>query len=193
MSLKIPTVDFGAPETFGAHVFRVEISAKKTEPVLVVEDYGYQGGENGIPYEEPRAIVQRSTWTVIGSTARSDFNERLKEGKLSTGRWKVGRTLVDRLLGKELCVLAWAAEKATPNQLPIICTRWAALRPEERWWLFSMTVAEAGLPEDGERGWRKALYFALSDGDCSTAKRKSKLTRPKTEQQDIQSFLSEKL
>jgi len=30
----------------------------------------------------------------------------------------------------------------------LICSTWAALSPEERWWLVSMTVAEAGLPED---------------------------------------------
>jgi len=28
-----------------------------------------------------------------------------------------------------------------------------------------MTVAEAGLPEDAQRGWRRALYFALADGE----------------------------
>jgi hypothetical protein len=28
-----------------------------------------------------------------------------------------------------------------------------------------MTVAEAGLPEDTQRGWRRALFFALSDGE----------------------------
>ncbi|NJM00412.1 MAG: DUF3780 domain-containing protein, partial [Synechococcaceae cyanobacterium SM2_3_2] len=54
---------------------------------------------------------------------------------------------------------------ANESLLPVICSRWAALRPEERWWLFSMTVAEAGLPEDTDRGWRRALFLALSDGD----------------------------
>ena len=49
--------------------------------------------------------------------------------------------------------------------MPVICSRRAVLRPEERWWLFAMTAAEAGLPEDGERGWRRALYAALSDGN----------------------------
>lgn len=190
MSDKTTTIDFGAPNTFGARVFRVEITAGKSEPVRIVEDYGYQGGENGLPYEEPRAIVPRATWTVISATARSDFNERLKAKKQSTGRWKAGKTLVDRLLGKELCVLAWASEKATPEQLPIICARWAALRPEERWWLFSMIVAEAGLPEDSNRGWRKALYFALSDGECITNRRRRR-PRSKTEQQDINSFFTE--
>jgi hypothetical protein len=28
-----------------------------------------------------------------------------------------------------------------------------------------MTVAEAGLPEDTQRGWRRALFHALSDGE----------------------------
>jgi hypothetical protein len=190
MSDKASTIDFGAPNAFGARVFCVEIAAGKNEPVRIVEDYGYQGGENGLPYEEPRVIVPHTIWTVISAAARSDFNERLKAKKQATGRWKVGKTLVDRLLGKELCVLAWASEKATPEQLPIICARWAALRPEERWWLFSMTVAEAGLPEDGDRGWRKALYFALSDADRTNGRRKRR-SRPKTEQQDISSFFAE--
>jgi uncharacterized protein DUF3780 len=79
---------------------------------------------------------------------------------------------VDRLLGKELCVLAWAAETATEEQLPVICSKWAALRAEERWWLFAMTVAEAGLPEDTQRGWRRALFLALSDGEKPAPGRK---------------------
>jgi hypothetical protein len=167
-----PTVDFGAPETFGAHVFRVEIPAERTGVVRIIEDYGFKGGNNDLPYEEERAIVPRAIWTAISDAARRDFNERLKSKKVSTGRWKSGRTRVDRLLGKELCVLAWAAERATPGELPVVCSRWAALRPEERWWLFSMTAAEAGLPEDKDRGWRKALYYALSDGERMAIERK---------------------
>jgi len=182
------TVDFGAPEAFGAHVFRVEVSASRTEPVRVVEDFGYRGGENGLPYDEPRAIVERQAWTVVSDAARRDFNERLKANKLSTGRWKTGRTLLERLLGKELCVLVWAVEGATADELPVICTRWAALRPEERWWLFTMTVAEAGLPEDSDRGWRKALHYALSDGARTTTEDRRKRARPKEEQTDLPLF-----
>jgi Protein of unknown function (DUF3780) len=89
-----------------------------------------------------------------------------------TGRWHTGTNLVDRLLGKELCVLAWAAETATNQQIPIICSKWAALRPEERWWLFAMTVAEAGLPDDSQRGWRRALFHALSDGEKQASGRR---------------------
>ena len=165
-------VDFGAPDHFGAHLFRVEIPAAKVESIMVVEDYGYRGSESGIPSDEQRAILPRHVWSAIADTARREFNDRLKVAKVTTGRWHSGINLVDRLLGKELCVLAWAAETANDDQLPVICSKWAALRPEERWWLFAMTVAEAGLPEDTPRGWRRALFHALSDGEAQPAGRK---------------------
>lgn len=159
------TVDFGAPGTFGAHLFRVEIPAARKEPVVIVEDYGYRGQEGGIPRDEERVMLNRAVWSAIADIARREFNDRLKAAKVLTGRWHTGSNLVDRLLGKELCVLAWAAETASEIQIPVICSKWAALRPEERWWLFTMTVAESGLPEDTQRGWRRALFHALSDGE----------------------------
>lgn len=165
MSEKIQFVDFGAPDKFGAHLFRVEIPAVRTEPVQIVEDFGYRGLEGGIPRDEARAILARLVWSGIADIARREFNDRLKTAKITTGRWHSGTNLVDRLLGKELCILAWAAETANDDQIQVICSKWAALRPEERWWLFSMTAAEAGLPEDTSRGWRRALFLALSDGE----------------------------
>ena len=166
------TVDFGAPDKFGAHLFRVEIPAARAGSVVIVEDFGYRGLEGGIPRDEERVSLKRSVWSAIADIARREFNNRLKAAKLQTGRWHSGTNLVDRLLGRELCVLAWAAETANDGQLPIICNKWAALRPEERWWLFAMTVAEAGLPEDTQRGWRRALFHALSDGEKPPAGRK---------------------
>ena len=165
MSETVKTVDFGAPDKFGAHVFRVEIPVARNEPVLIVEDFGYRGLEGGIPRDEERAVLIRTVWSGIADIARREFNDRLKTAKVLTGRWHTGTNLVDRLLGKELCVLAWAAETANDEQIPIISNKWAALRPEERWWLFAMTVAEAGRPDDTQRGWRRALFLALSDGE----------------------------
>lgn len=158
------TVDFGAPAAGGEHMFRVEIPTSRKDAVLIVEDFGFLGQDVGLP-DEPRAAVQRAVWSGIADTARRDFNDRLKAAKHATGRWHTGSNLVERLLGKELCVLAWATETASADESRIICSKWAALRPEERWWLFSMTVAEAGLPQDTMRGWRRALYYALSDGE----------------------------
>lgn len=172
MSEAPQTVDFGAPTSFGAHLFRVEISAVRTETVIIIEDYGYRGQEGGFPRDEERVVLQRPVWSALADTARREFNDRLKAAKVATGRWHTGVNLVDRLLGKELCVLAWAAETANDDQLPVICSKWAALRPEERWWLFAMTVAEAGLPDDTQRGWRRALFFALSDGEKQITGRK---------------------
>lgn len=161
----IRTVDFGAPEKFGAHLFRVEIPGARNEAVRIFEDYGYRGLEGGIARDEERVILSRAVWSGIADISRREFNDRLKAAKVPVGRWHGGTNLVDRLLGKELCVLAWAAETANEDQIAVICSKWAALRPEERWWLFSMTVAEAGLPEDTQRGWRRALHLALSDGE----------------------------
>lgn len=172
MSDKVKTVGFGAPDRAGAYVFRVDIPEARGAAVVIVEHYGYEGGERGIPLEEERVRLARATWSGIADAARQDFNERLKARQLPTSRWKTGANPLDRLLGKELCVLAWAAETARPEELPVICRRWAALRPEERWWLFAMTVAEAGLPEDSARGWRRALYAALADGNLDTPPRR---------------------
>ena len=172
MTEKVPFVDFGAPERFGSHVFRVEIPAARTEPIRIIEDYGVRGLEGGIPRDEERVILSRAVWSGIADLARRELNQRLRAANIPAGRWHSGVNLVDRLLGKELCVLAWAAETANADQIMVICSKWAALRPEERWWLFSMTVAEAGLPEDTQRGWRRALFFALSDGEKPLARRK---------------------
>lgn len=181
MSERPKTVDFGAPTVFGAHLFRVEIPASKLESVVIIEDFGYRGHEGGIPREEERIVLSRPAWSAIADIARREFNDRLKSAKVLTGRWHTGSNLVDRLLGKELCVLAWAAETANSDQLPVICSKWAALRPEERWWLFAMTVAEAGLSEDTERGWRRALFLALADGEKPAVRKR----RPRPVESDL--------
>ena len=179
MSERSKTIDFGAPAAFGAHVFRVEIPAASTREVLIVEDYGYGGNEAGIPREEERVVLGRRVWSKIADVARREFNDRLKAVKLRTGRWHSGTNMVERLLGRELCVLAWAAERASEEELPVIGSKWAALRPEERWWLFMVTVAEAGLPDDHQRGWRRALHLALADGEIPVvSKRRRRPVEP---------------
>lgn len=158
-------VDFGAPSKYGTHHFYVTIPDSPREAVQVHEDFGFDGNKDKREKTECRVVLARELWSKIRDDVRRDFNARLKARKMSTGAWKSGDVKLDRFLGKELCVLAWAAEHATVDQLPIICRKWLALRPEERWWLYAKTASEAGLAEQTDRGWRKALYCALSDGE----------------------------
>jgi hypothetical protein len=152
---------FGALDAYGEHIFRVDVLAS-TGDVTVLEDYGLKGGERGVPFHVTRAVLPCSLWPVIAEVARKDFTVRLKAEKKPSSRWTVS-TKLDRMLGKELCVLVWAAEHATsPAECKAIAARWAALLPMERWWLFNQTVAEAGGAGDKDGGWRKALYCALS-------------------------------
>ena len=115
MTEKVHFVDFGAQEKFGAHLFRVEIPAARNQSVVIAEDYGYRGQENGIPRDEERVILKRPVWSGIADSARREFNDRLKAANIPTGRWHTGTNLVDRLLGKELCVY-WPGPPKPPPQ-----------------------------------------------------------------------------
>lgn len=159
------TVNFGAPSEFGIHHFYVEIPPAPREAISIHEDFGFDGDESGRDATECRVLLARELWTKIRDEARRDFNTRLKEKKMSIGSWKTGKVKLDRFLGKELCVLAWAAEHASPAECLIISQKWLALRPEERWWFYSKTASEARMAKDTSRGWRKALYCALADGE----------------------------
>lgn len=185
MKKKVEVEDFGAPKEFGYHHFRVEIPASPTAPTVIVEDFGLSGGENGVPYEESRVEVPRQSWTLIADVVRKDFNSRLKAHKLPAGRWHVGIVKVERLLGKELCVLAWSCEQAaSTSQVQIAIDKWQALRPEERWWLFTMTAAESGRAEDSLGGWRQALRLALGSS-MQEPVRRSPRRRPQREEMQI--------
>lgn len=166
-------IDFGAPAKFGAHHFYVEVPIGPRDAVSIFEDFGFEGDTNQREKIELRALVARELWTAIRDEARRDFNLRLKEKKHKPGSWNQGKTKLDRFLGKELCVLAWAAEHASPDECPVICQKWLALRPEERWWLYAKTAAGAAKADQGQRGWRKALYCALSDATGITLRQKS--------------------
>jgi hypothetical protein len=159
-----PTMDFGAPAEFGLHHFYIEIPSAPRDAVQIFEDYGFDGDESRRETTECRVILARELWNKIRDDARRDFNNRLKTNKQSTGTWNIGKVKLDRFLGRELCILAWAAEHATVEECSVICQKWLALRPEERWWLYSKTASEARLADQMERGWRKALYCSLSDG-----------------------------
>lgn len=182
------TIDFGAPCEFGMHHFYVEIPVAPRNAVCIYEDFGFDGDEARRETVECRLVLARELWTKIRDDARRDFNARLKTKKQSTGSWKTGKIRLDRFLGRELCVLGWAAEHASPSECLVICQKWMALRPEERWWLYSKTSSEAGRDDQTQRGWRKALYCALSDGTSVRLEPKKKPKTKKPEQLETPSL-----
>lgn len=156
------TQGFGVPLTIAPHHFVVVIPRGSRQPVQIIEDLGMhaEGGESELL---DRVSLPREVWTEIANPVKRMFNERLKAHDLKPGQWKVGENRVDRLLGKELCVLAWAIEDLEPEKIGAALRNWLSLRPEERWWLFGMTASTVGAPKDRGRGWRVALRYALGD------------------------------
>ena len=164
MTITRKTLDFGCPNDIDPHHFVVHIPADRTADITITEHFGLLGGVNGTPFSEERAVIPRAHWRKIADTVKRVFNERLKAHKFRVSRWKTGDNKVERLLGKELCVLAWGIERTELNRLPVALSNWLGFKPEERWWLFSMTAASSGTVADRDRGWRQALGFALMDG-----------------------------
>lgn len=159
---KHPTLGFGVPATSDPHHFVVNIPKANSGQVKISEHLGLQAQSDEFAVID-RVLLDRPRWTAIRSEVQRSFNARLKSYDLSTSSWKVGENPVDRLLGKELVVLAWAIEKMELDKIPVAVRNWLAFRPEERWWLFGMTALSTGGLTDGEQGWRVALRHALGD------------------------------
>jgi len=156
------TLGFGVPATSDPHHFKVIISKSSTGKVQISEYLGVQA-TSGDSAVIDRVLLDRPRWTAIRAEVQRAFNARLAAHGLKPGAWKVGDNPVDRLLGKELCVLAWAVEQMDAEKISVAVRNWLALRPEERWWLFGMTAMSTGGLMDAGKGWRTALKHALGD------------------------------
>ncbi|GHP00634.1 hypothetical protein KSF_106810 [Reticulibacter mediterranei] len=144
-----------------AHHFVVTIPPDRRSTVTIAEQYG----ETDVV---ERCVLAHHLWAAIAEDVRYEFNQRLKEKHLPTGRWRPGENKVERLLGKELLVLVWAIEQQLDSfGVGTAIRNWRGLRPEERWWLCTMTAAATGRPEDAGRGWRKALFYILLENPVS--------------------------
>ncbi|MGI4764398.1 MAG: DUF3780 domain-containing protein, partial [Janthinobacterium lividum] len=127
------------------------------------EHFGLAGGSNGDADSVERCRLPQAAWNAIKKETERVLNERLKEKKLTGSRWKAGKNPVERLLGRELCVLAWGVEVAPKDAIPSAIRGWGTFKPEERWWLFSMAASLTGTSQDVDIGWRKAIRVALTE------------------------------
>jgi hypothetical protein len=113
-----------------------------------------------------RVVIDRTRWAALAPAFWEEANRRLRANGLPTAKYIKAPGLpvpVHPSLGKELCILCWAVEEASPDDIPNALRNWEALAPEERWWLYTMTVATTGQAMQKGIGWRKALRAALAD------------------------------
>jgi hypothetical protein len=155
------------------HGFVVDISQTgKDDPVLIAELRGPElkawEFHAVIAPTDPalRVAITRERWLQLAPSFWEEANRRLRANGLPTQRYHKSAAKpvpVHASLGKELCILCWAVEDAPLDDIPNAIRNWEALAPEERWWLFTMTVATTGQAAQRGLGWRKALRAALAD------------------------------
>ena len=113
-----------------------------------------------------RVMIDRARWLALAPEFWDESNRRLRANGLPIAKFVKSPSKpvpVHPSLGKELCVLCLAVEDAPQSDIPNALRNWEALAPEERWWLFTMTVATTGQALQRGLGWRRALRAALSD------------------------------
>jgi hypothetical protein len=160
---------FDCDDHYLEHCYLVQIPKTVNGTVMIFEVFGERVPAT-VAVLEPevvlRAEIPKSKWDMISDELRVEFNRRLKAERKKSGRWSVGNNGVQRLLGKELLVLAWAVEHAdvVEERVAVAVRNWLGLKPEERWWLYTMTAATTGLAHQVGLGWRDALRSALCFG-----------------------------
>ena len=113
-----------------------------------------------------RVVIDRARWLALAPAFWDESNRRLRANGLPIAKFVKNPSKpvpVHPSLGKELCILCWAVEEAASDDIPNALRNWEALAPEERWWLYTMTVATTGQAMQKGIGWRKALRAALAD------------------------------
>lgn len=172
---------FGFMPERSEHFFLVTLPASRAKgaDVLISEHFEWRETIAPAPIHvslsdenaQVKVILRRDVWEEIAEETKAEFNRRLRERGIKTGNWpKSGQVPVERSLGKELVLLAWAIEECDPVLISTAVRNWLGLVPEERWWLYTMTNASTGhAVNDRGKGWRKAVRFALTENPISDA------------------------
>lgn len=168
-------IGFGYNPTESKHHFLIIIPETNKEKVLIYERFEWEV-ENESDKNSSTQTVQKidqrfdrlkcelayNKWKEVENALRLEFNLRLKGLNLKNSQWKQGQNVVQRLLGKELTLLCWAIEDCDIKLIPTAIQNWQGLKPEERWWLYTMTNASTG-DHNKKYGWRTAIRYALTE------------------------------
>ncbi|MCT8000545.1 DUF3780 domain-containing protein [Sphingomonas sanguinis] len=154
------TIGFGAPTWDGAHRWLIRTPRQRDAAVTLLEDYGRNGWPSGIYEPVVRAIVPRTTWSAVAPALQIHLNGRLKDAGFPRGKLIIGDVPVERLLGTEACLLAWAIDDATPDQAREAFDSLRTYMPCEVRCLYQYAARDRDLSRPAY-GWRKAIKFAL--------------------------------
>jgi hypothetical protein len=173
-------IGFGFDPNESKHHFLVLISKNANAKVLIYERFEWGNpdefeklsGEFSLfdapeqkidqRFDRLKCELSRAKWKEIEGILRVEFNQRLKESGQKAGNWKQGQNAIQRLLGKEMTLLCWAIEDCDIRVIPTAIKNWQGLKPEERWWLYTMTNASTG-DSNTKYGWRTAVRYALTE------------------------------
>jgi hypothetical protein len=178
-------IGFGFDPSESKHHFLILIPKTATSKVAIYErfEWGTLEDENAVVlstlslFDEPeqkidqrfdrlKCELSRAKWKEIENAVKTEFNQRLKVNGQKAGSWKQGQNALQRLLGKELTLLCWAIEDCDIKVIPTAIKNWQGLKPEERWWLYTMTNASTG-EVNTKYGWRTAIRYALTENPIS--------------------------
>jgi hypothetical protein len=192
MSKKKESICFGFNPTESKHHFLIVIPKTATAKVLIYErfDWNREEGQKKLAFEKsavdtPRQKIDqrfdrlkcelsKKKWKEIESTLRTEFNQHLLKHGQKSAKWKTGQNFVHRLFGKELTLLCWAIEDCDIKVIPVAIKNWQGLKPEERWWLYTMTNASTG-ESHTKYGWRTAIRYALTENPITAKNRQLNL------------------
>lgn len=157
----IESKTFGKIEFHYQQFFAVHVPKLKSGIIKIKEMSHYGGVE--VDYGT-KATLTHAQWEKIRPTLTYEFNRKLVQHGYRMGRWQTGTNYVEKLIGKELLVLAWAIENTTDTkEIAQIIENWKTLKPEERWWLYNManSYSTDNPEQDKDTGWRKAIKIGL--------------------------------
>lgn len=172
-------IGFGFDPSESKHHFLVIIPKTVTAKVLIYERFEWGNEEDtqkiselnlfDAPeqkidqrFDRLKCELSRIKWKEIEADVKAEFNQRLKAIGQKAASWKQGQNVIQRLLGKELTLLCWAIEDCDTKLIPTAIKNWQGLKPEERWWLYTMTNASTG-EANSKYGWRTAIRYALTE------------------------------
>ena len=169
MADKVVTHGFGVPNDTMPHQFLVRIPKSRNDPVEVWEDFGAAAAGTAVE-KICRGLVPRDVWGRVSDGVKSHLNRRLREKDFKASRFSIGDNRVERILGREVCVLAWAIEDVDADEAAVALTRWSSHRPEELWWLFLQIDNDGGDWDSPRTGWRIAVRHAMiREGESAPA------------------------